>query len=69
MLSAFGIDGPAAVWKSLHATGLANLFWFHRFLDSHETGHRNLEMGASLLLLVAAVGLYYVANDWESNRD
>ena len=69
MLTEFGIDGPAAVWKALHTTALANLFWFHRFLDTHETGRRNLEMGVSLLLLFVAVGLYYVANDWGAETD
>jgi hypothetical protein len=64
MLTEFGLDGPATVWKSLHTTALANLFWFHRFLDGHETGRGKLEMGASLLLLFVAVALYYVANDW-----
>ena len=65
MLTEFGFDGPAAVWKSFHQTAWTNLFWFHHFLDNHETGRRNLEAGVSLLLLFAAVGVYYVANDWE----
>jgi hypothetical protein len=64
MLSEFGFDGVAAAWKSLHRTALADLFWFHRFLDTHETGRGNLEAGVSLLLLFVVVGLYYVANDW-----
>ena len=64
MLSEFGVDGPAAAWKAVHATAVADLFWFHRFIDTHETGRRNLEAGASLLLLVVAVGLYYLGNDW-----
>ncbi|PSQ12470.1 hypothetical protein BRC93_02075 [Halobacteriales archaeon QS_5_70_15] len=65
MFSEFGFDGPAAVWKSFHQTAFANLFWFHRFLDNHETGRKNLEAGTSLLLLFVAVVTYYVANDWE----
>lgn len=64
MLTEFGLDGPAAVWKSFHRTAFANLFWFHHFLDASETGRKNLEAGASLLFLFAAVGVYYVANDW-----
>lgn len=66
MLSAFGLDGPAAVWRSVHMTPFANVFWFHHFLDAHETGHDNIEAGASLLLLVLVVCLYYLSNDWET---
>jgi hypothetical protein len=69
MLSEFGLGGPAAVWKSFHMTAFADLFWFHRFLDTHETGRGNLEAGLSLLLLFAVVGLYYAANDWERPAD
>jgi hypothetical protein len=65
MLSEFGFDGPAAVWKSFHQTALANVFWFHHFLDGRETGRGNLEAGAGLLLLLVVVGVYYVANSWE----
>jgi hypothetical protein len=65
MLSEFGIDAPAAAWKAVHGTPLVNVFWFHHFLDEHETGRNNLEAGVSLLLLFVAVGVYYVANSWE----
>ncbi len=66
MLSAFGVDGLAAVWKAFHGTAWANLFWFHHFLDASETGQENLEAGASLLLLLVAVGIYYLENDWNA---
>ena len=66
MLSAFGIDGLAAAWRSVHMTPLVNAFWFHHFLDTHETGHDNLEAGASLLLLFVVVALYYLSNDWDA---
>lgn len=69
MLSEFGVDGPAAVWKSFHGTAWANLFWFHHLLDSHETGRGNLEAGVSLFALVLAVGVYYAANNWGAESE
>lgn len=69
MLTAFGLDGAAAVWKSFHRTVWANLFWFHRLLDNSETGRTNLEAGASLLFLFAVVAIYYVANDWRASSE
>ena len=52
--------------RSFHTTPYANLFWFHHFLDASETGQENLEAGASLLLLLVAVGIYYLENDWDA---
>lgn len=65
MLSEFGVAGPARVWKTLHATVLADLFWFHHLLDHSETGRNNLEGGVALALLVVAVLVYYRFNDWD----
>jgi len=64
MLSEFGFPAPAATWKGLHATPLADAFWFHRTLDLGETGRPLLEQGAALGLLSLAVAAYYVGNDW-----
>ena len=65
LLTELGFDRAAAAWKALHRTIWANLFWFHRFLDRHETGRNNLEAGTALaLLLLAAVG-YVLLNDWD----
>lgn len=64
LLREFGIDGLANTWRSVHQTAYANVFWFHHFIDSIETGRNNLEAGISLgILLVLVVG-YYRYNDW-----
>lgn len=59
-----GLVDAAATWKAFHRTTWANLFWFHHFLDQHETGRNTLEGGIALgILLLVAVG-YWVLNDW-----
>jgi len=69
MLTEFGLDGPAAVWKGFHRTVFADPFWFHHFLDASETGRKNLEAGMGLFFLFVAVGVYYAANNWEAGPD
>lgn len=64
MLHEAGLDAPAAVWRTIHATNVANVFWFHRVLDRAETGRPKVEMGLALVGLALAVATYYVANDW-----
>jgi hypothetical protein len=67
MLHEAGLDGPAAAWKALHgSSALADLFWFHRLLDGAETGRPRVEMGVALAGLAVAVGVYYLANDWDA---
>ena len=65
MLVELGLDAPAPAWRALHRTAFANLFWFHRWLDLNETGRPNAEGGLALLILIVAVGVYYVFNDWD----
>lgn len=64
ILREFGVKGPVNCWKSFHQTTYANLFWFHRFIDSIETGRNNLEAGISLAVLFVFVLVYYRYNDW-----
>jgi hypothetical protein len=64
LLREFGADGVADAWKSFHRSGYADLFWFHRLIDSLETGRNNLEAGAALVVLLVLVVGYYRYNDW-----
>jgi hypothetical protein len=64
LLRELGIVGPANVWRSIHQTTYANLFWFHHFIDSVETGRNNLEAGIALGILFVLVLGYYRYNDW-----
>lgn len=62
MLHAFGATDAAAVWKQFHRSPMANLFWFHRFIDRHETGQPKVEMEIALGLV--SVLFYYFVNSW-----
>lgn len=64
LLREVGINAGADVWRAVHGTWVANLFWFHHLIDSLETGEEILEAAFALVLLVVAVGVYYLANDW-----
>lgn len=64
LLRDVGIDGVAEMWKVVHQTPYANVFWFHHFIDSIETGRNNLEAGISLGVLLVLVLGYYRYNDW-----
>jgi len=64
LLTEFGVDGLARVWKSFHRSPYADVFWFHHFIDSHETGRNNLEAGVALGVLFVLVVGYYRYNDW-----
>lgn len=67
MLHEAGLDASAAAWKAVHQSSvLTDLFWFHRLLDRAETGRPRIEMGVALVGLSVAVGLYYLANDWDA---
>lgn len=61
------IDMPvaAAVWKATFNSIVGNVFWFHSFIDAHESGDRVVEMTGAFVLLGVAVVAYYVGNDWE----
>jgi hypothetical protein len=60
----FEYMGIAAIWRSFHQTPYANIFWFHHFIDSIETGRKNLESGIALILLFIIISGYYQYNDW-----
>jgi len=46
----------AAVAKTLHTSQVANLFWFHHFLDTHEVGTPlNRAVGALALLVLLVI--------------
>jgi len=64
LLREVGVDGIANAWKSFHQSSYADLFWFHRTIDSLETGRNNLEAGISLAILLVLVVGYYWYNDW-----
>lgn len=59
-----GLLGIAGSWRAVHQTVYANVFWFHHFIDSIETGRKNVEVGVALGILVVAVAGYYRYNDW-----
>ena len=60
----FGFETVADAWLVFHRSAFANLCWFHRFLDESETGNPKLETGVALAVLLVAVGVYAVVNDW-----
>ncbi|QCC47197.1 hypothetical protein [Halobellus limi] len=60
----FGITGVASTWRAVHQTVYVNVFWFHHFIDSIETGRNNLEAGIALGILLVAVAGYHRYNDW-----
>jgi hypothetical protein len=64
MLRGFEVDGPATAWHSFLQTTYANLFWFHRLIDSLETGRGNLEAGIALGVLLVLTLVDYRNNDW-----
>lgn len=49
----------AETWKAAHGSPVANVFWGHRVLDRHETGHAVLEAQVAVLVC-AAVGCVYL---------
>jgi hypothetical protein len=63
----FGIMGVGSGWRAVHQTTVANVFWFHHFIDGIETGQKNLEGGVALVILLMAVAGYYRYNDWTSS--
>lgn len=66
MLREAGYVGVADRWRAVHETRFADLFWFHHYLDSIETGRNNLEAGIALAALCVVVVGYYWYNNWES---
>lgn len=64
MLREAGLAGPAAAWQAVHRSPVVNVFWFHHYLDSIETGRNNLEAGVSLAVLLVLVFVYYRYNEW-----
>jgi hypothetical protein len=64
ILQVLGLRRVASMWKTFHRSPLADLFWFHRLLDSIDTGQQSVEVGISLLILVSAVLVYYRFNNW-----
>jgi len=69
MLREFGLTGPANVWRSVHQTVYANVFWFDHLIDHSETGRNNIEAGVGLAVMLACVAGYYVFNDWSIGND
>jgi hypothetical protein len=68
ILRGIGLDAVAAVWRSIHRSSvLMDVFWFHRLLDLNETGRPKAETAVALAVLFGAVGVYYVANDWNES--
>jgi hypothetical protein len=64
LLRELGIVGPETVWRALHRSAWANVFWFHNVIDGLETGRNNLEASVSLAVLLVLVFGYYRYNDW-----
>ena len=60
----FGVGGVADPLAAFQRTAFADLFWFHRLVDSLETGWGNLEAPVALVVLLALVAAYYRYNDW-----
>ena len=56
--------GAAVIWKTVFNSILGNLFWFHPILDAAEPDSRVIELTGAFVLIVLAVGIYYLANDW-----
>lgn len=54
----------AAAWQSMHRSVFADLFWFHRLLDSMEPGGQRIEIGIAFAILVPSVLVYHRFNDW-----
>ena len=61
-----GFLGIATSWRAVHQTVYVNVFWFHHFIDSIETGRKNVEAGVALGILLVAVAGYYRYNEWTS---
>lgn len=64
LLWELGFDTVAAPWQKLHQSAYADLFWFHRTIDSLETGRSILEIGIALVILLVLVLGFYRYNDW-----
>jgi Na+-transporting NADH:ubiquinone oxidoreductase subunit NqrB len=62
------MGGAAIVWKTVFNSVLGNFFWFHPALDAAEPDSRVIELTSAFVLIVFAVGIYYLANDWNSTR-
>jgi hypothetical protein len=60
-----GMDGVATAWLAFHRSNAADVFWVHRLLDTSETGATKAELVLAVAVLLAAVGVYAVFNDWE----
>jgi hypothetical protein len=61
-----GFDGIAGAWLAFHRSAFADLFWFHRLLDRSETGAPKAEMAVAVAVLLVAVGVYALLNDWNT---
>jgi hypothetical protein len=68
LLWELGAIRPAMVWRAIHQTALADVFWFHHVIDSIETGQENLEIALSLWALLVAVFGYYHFNNWNVGK-
>lgn len=53
----FEVHAVADPLQAVHRSACANLFWFHRFIDSLETGRENLEAAAVLGVLLVRVAV------------
>lgn len=64
ILRELGLQNLARPWYSFHRSPVADLFWFHRFIDHHETGEKNVELGVTLLLFLVVIISFYRYNHW-----
>lgn len=51
-----GVESWYYVW--VHETIVANLFWFHRFMDTVDPGNSNGALFVALVFLLICVGLF-----------
>ena len=62
MATVYAVSEP---WQSVHRSPVANVFWFHHVLDASETGIKEFEIAATLVIFIASLGIYYAFNDWD----
>lgn len=67
-IPSYHLPAVADAWKAAHGSPVANLFWGHRLLDQHETGHAVLEAQVAVLVCAALGAVYLVARQSVTRR-